>query len=157
MKAKLTESDIKNLKYEMRPGLIFSLFFSVFGIAGTILYYANNEIMPAALVFSGTILFCGMLYFLINRNKLADIGNKEKLLEIKIIDKKISKTDWEVGNGSVADYQEMKAFDLYNFIIDGVKYTVEKELYESCNAGDKIVFHTAPKSGHILKIEKYTY
>lgn len=152
MKTNLTEEDIKNFKNELRPGLIFSLFFSVFGIAGSILYYADNDIMSSALVFAGTILFCSMVYFLINRKKLSDISNKEKILKIKIIDKKVSKTDWEVGSGSLG--QEMNAFDIYNFFIEGVTYTVDKELYETCNAGDEVVFHIAPKSQYLLKIEK---
>ncbi len=154
MKTKLTDEDIKILKYELRSGLLFALFFAVFGIAGTILYYADNDINSALFVFVGTMVFCGMLYYLINRKKLTDISNKEKLLEIKTLEKKISRTDWEVGSGSVAKYQEMKPFDLYNFFIDGVKYTVEKELYEACDAGDELVFHIAPKSKHLLKIEK---
>jgi len=94
--------------------------------------------------------------FFNKQKKLADISNKEKLLEIKVLEKKSLRKDWEVGSGSVANYQEMKPFDLYNFFIDGVKYTVDKELYEACDAGNELVFHIAPKSGHLLKIEKRT-
>ncbi len=152
MKAKLTEEDIKKLKYELRPGLIFSLFFAVFGIAGTILYLADNNLNSAALVFTGTMAFCGIVYFFINHKKLTDLSNKEKILEIKTVEKKSSRLDWEAGSGMPAG--AMKAFDLYNFIIDGVQYKVEKELYEKCHAGDKLIFHIAPKSEYILKIEK---
>ncbi len=155
MKAKLTKEDIKNLKYELRSGLLFSLFFAVFGIAGTIFYYSYGDINYAVYTFVGTLVFCVSIYYIINRKKLADISNKEKILEIKTIDKKNSRTDWEVGSGSVAHYQKMKAFDLYHFFIEGIQYTVSKELYEECNSGEKTVFHIAPKSGHILKIEKY--
>ena len=49
----------------------------------------------------------------------------------------------------------MKAFDLNNFFIESVRFSVEKDLYEQCDAGDKLVFHIAPKSEHILKTEKY--
>ncbi len=153
MKAKLTEEDIKNLKYELRSGLLFALFFAVFGIAGTIFYYAYGDINYAVYTFVGTLVFCVSIYYIINRNTLADISNKEKILEIKTIDKKNSRTDWEVGSGSNGG--KMKTFDLYHFFIEGIQYTVSKELYEECNSGEKTVFHIAPKSGHILKIEKY--
>ncbi len=152
MKAKLTEEDIKKLKYELRVGLLFALFFSVFGIAGIILSLADNDFMTAAIIFAITLIIGFAVFFLINQKKLTDIGNNEKIVGIKIIEKKKSRTDWEVGSGKPAG--EMKAFDLYEFIIDGIPCKVEKELYDKCNAGDELVFHIAPKSGYILKIEK---
>ena len=48
----------------------------------------------------------------------------------------------------------MNAFDIYNFFIESVKYTVDKKLYETCHTGDEEVFHMIPKSQLFLKIVK---
>jgi len=154
MKAKLTESDIKKLKYELRSGFVFALLFFFLAAVVSLLFILDKKYDTALYIISVSLLFAGFVYYLTNRKVIFDISNKEKLLSIKTIEKKVSKTDWEVGSGSIASFQEMKAFDLYNFFIEGVRYTVEKDLYEQCDAGDKLVFHIAPKSEHLLKIEK---
>lgn len=46
----------------------------------------------------------------------------------------------------------MKASDSYKLLIEGQKYTVEKELFENVEEGSKVIFYIGPKSEHVLKI-----
>lgn len=153
MKAKLTEEDIKKLNYQTRPGFIVSIAIFSICIIFTVLPIIENDYnfvlfeLPLFLV-----LLSIVIYRMIWRYQ-TDIRNKEKILEIKTIQKKESIIDYEAGSGTLYPGQKMKAFDNYSIIIANTRFRVDKDFYETCNAGDEVTFHIAPKSKHRFKME----
>jgi len=161
MKAQLTSKDIKELKHACRPGIILAIVLTFLGIISSAVYYVNNaddnnnpllnsEFIGIMVLLIFTSFLLG---FALTRKFFADIKNGEKEILEKTIQKKHFFVDYEAGSGSMAFWQKMKAFDSYNFIIEGVKYQVTRELYEQLNEGDKVFFHQAPISEELLKID----
>ena len=153
MKTKLTEEDIKKLRYQFRPGIVIGGLIFIIGFAVTLLSITENDIILTLLVFVLTVVLSVVVVFLIIGKYQKDISNKEKILEAKTIQKKKSITDYEAGSGTMYPGQKMKGFDSYSIIIDNTRYRVDKDFYETCNAGEKVTFHIAPKSKHRLRME----
>jgi len=154
MKTKLTKEDIKKLNYQKRPGFVVSIAIFILGLIMTltaISVYENNELYTL-LIFLVTIIISGIVAYLMIGKYQKDISNKEKILEVKTIQKKESITDYEAGSGSMYLGQKMNAFDKYSIIIENTRFDVDKDFYETCNAGDDVTFHIAPKSKHRIKM-----
>ena len=84
---------------------------------------------------------------------ITDINNNEKTLEVKIIQTKELKKDYEAGSGGRLSIDgNMKAFNRYDIIIDNTRYRINEAFFEACREGDEVIFHIAPKSKHRLKI-----
>ncbi|NJK98393.1 MAG: hypothetical protein HC905_28875 [Bacteroidales bacterium] len=149
---RLTKEDIKKLKYNCRPGIIISSiiyligFFLIFG--GFIESISENIFFS---IMSLSILSITITFMLI-RKSILDIRNGEKILELKTINQKEYKLDYEAGSGTLIG-QEMKQIDIWYLIIDNHKYSVEKDLFDSAKNGDEIYFHIAPNSKELLKME----
>jgi hypothetical protein len=47
----------------------------------------------------------------------------------------------------------MKPFDHYLLTIDDSVHDVDKDMFDRASVGDEVTLHTAPISGHLLKIE----
>ncbi|WP_289053852.1 hypothetical protein [Carboxylicivirga marina] len=164
MRMKLSEQDIKDLKYQCRMGYIIPFFFFTIGsfaISGLV-HFIMTEIkepqgdfhiyITIAVVFSLSIL----INYLMNGKYKKDIQNGEKILEQKTIERKVSMIDAEAGSATVGDIphnRKMNTFIRYDLIIDNTKYRIDKNLFDMCNEGDKVYFHIAPISRFRIKID----
>ena len=150
MKKKLTEDDIRKLRYQCRPGFIiaFLIFFMSLLISFTLNIsgeYKNTFII------TGAVLLAVIIAYYMTNKYIKDIRNNEKEIITKIISAKEFKIDYEAGSGTIDG--NMKAFGNYSLIIDNYKYSVEKDFFESCKEGDKVIFHIALISRHRVKME----
>ena len=156
MRAKLSEEGIKNLKYQCRAGYVVSILFFLLGSSITfVLYYINdiNSLSEAVLLFLTILTVSFLIAFFMMGKYITDINNNEKFLEVKIIQVKELKKDYEAGSGGRLSFNgDMKAFNRYDIIIDNIRYRVDKTFFEACREGDEVIFHIAPKSKHRLKI-----
>jgi hypothetical protein len=160
MKAPLTPEDKKSLRYECRPGIsiavgLYFLFFIIVFISfdfkgkeGTL-----KEYLILFAILTSLFMVCLLLAFIYSRKYITDIKNDEKDLKRYPIQKKESKVDYEAGSGRLKFGGEMKAFDHYLLTIDDCVHDVDKEMFDRASVGDEVIMHTAPISGHLLKIE----
>jgi len=155
MKTKLTQEDIQKLNYQKRPAFLISGLIFILGVAISIMVnYENEEDYTLIMLFVTIVISPSVAYLMMGKYQ-KDISNKEKILEVKTIQKKESITDYEAGSGKITDVfaKDMKTFDNYSIIIDNTRFRVDKDFYEACNAGDEVSFHIAPKSKHRLTME----
>ena len=157
MKQRLTEQDIKELRYQCRPGLVFPIMiiiivpiFVLMILNGFDINYSKTDIGILILII---VSFSILIGHLITRKYLSDIRNGIKEFEIKKIKRKESKLDYEAGSGTLYIGQDMKGFDSYSLIIDNYRYHVDKELFEDCKDGDEVIFFFGPLSRFRLSIE----
>ncbi|WP_321320610.1 hypothetical protein [Labilibaculum sp.] len=164
MRRKLTEQDIKNIKYQCRMGYILPFFF--FTLGSIFITALVDFIVSFEREIEGSIhiyLTIGILFiisvlmnYLMNGKYKADLRNKEKILERKTIQKKLATEDVEAGSANVGPLphnRSMNKFMRYDLIIDNTKYRIDKELFDKCSDGDDVFFHIAPKSKYRIKID----
>jgi len=165
MRLQLTEKDIKDLKYQCRMGYILPFLIFILGsiIVGSIYelnFTTNNNGLNFKIDFLISMVFAIislLVSYIINKKYYSDLRNNEKESEIKIIQRKTEKKDYEAGSGNMTTLPHdnpMKEFIRYDFIIDYTNYRVDKELFELCSNGDEVLFFYAPKSKYLLSIEK---
>lgn len=157
MKHLLTNKDIKDLKYQCRMGIIlpFLLLTILILVIFAIVYVKKIEFSNIIVLISiaSSVIISIFLNIFMNRKYISDIKNGEKNYEVKIIQSKEKTKDTEAGSATICIKQKMNEFYRYDLIIENTRYRVEKELFESCENGDEIVFFTAPKSKYLLQIE----
>jgi len=157
---KLTDLEIKELKLKCRMGYILPFFaftigtFVFMAIIVTVFYSETEELgnMPIVVGACGFVLSV-LLSYKMNYKLYIDIRNKHKVQELKIIQMKESKKDWEAGSGTLYIGQEMNGFESMSIIVDNYRYRVDKEIYMNCEKGDEIYFNYGPKSKYMLGIE----
>lgn len=164
MKKTLTQKDIKDLRYQCRMGYVIPVFIFLLGSIFAVAIYeldinSGNEINTKLdlLFAAGCAVIAMLVSYKMNRNYYIDIRNNEKIAYAKILQKKISKTDYEAGSGNMTTLPHnnpMKAFIRYDFIIDNTMFKVDKDLFESCRDGDEVILYYAPKSRYLISIEK---
>lgn len=113
----------------------------------------SGNIVYSLLIIILSILLSSTIAFVFNNKFRQDIKNGTKLLIPKTVKSKVHRTDYEAGSGSLHPSKKMNEIDVFQFIIENTKYSVEKELFDSCLEGDIVIFHMAPKSEHLLTIE----
>ena len=164
MRMRLTEQDIKDLKYQCRMGYIIPFFFLTLGsifITGFVHLIITGIKEPEGdfhiYMTIGVIFIVSILInYLMNGKLKKDIQNGEKILEQKTIQRKESMIVAEAGSANVGNlphFRPMNTAIRYDLIIDNTKYRIEKELYEKCKDGDDIYFHIAPISRFRIKID----
>jgi len=160
MKAALTKEDIKSLRYECRPGILYAvgIFFLGFLTAFLCLdvdpqegFISNYLSFLLATILS--IIVSTLLAFLFAKNYFLDIRNGEKLIMQKLIQKKENSISYEAGSGSLFIGQKMRSSDSYDLKIDDHIYSVDEALYEQASEGQYVNLHIAPLSEHLLRIE----
>ncbi len=160
MKQRLTEQDIKKLKYSTRTGFVFGLFVFLPVLGFYIFSIIDQPEYRYDIVLAIGFLFSFLIMWLINRKYWIDLRNLEKDIILKVVDKKESKEEF-LGGSSVGIsttgkksnfYTGMRSRMEYSFIIDNVRHNVEKEVWDSVNENDEVEFHYAPKSKQLLGI-----
>ncbi len=154
----LTEQDRKDLKYQCRmgyvlPGLLFIISASLLVLVAFTkdVEFSSGYFIMSALA---TVFIAVVFSLRMNKKYYIDIKNNIKAIDIKPIDQKEKKLDYEAGSGTVGSAgKKMKEFDKYSFVVENVRYDVEKELFEKCEEGDEVVFYFAPASMFLLSIE----
>jgi hypothetical protein len=160
LKAPLTPEDIKSLRYECRPGIIFAvgmflltsfLAFLTLNVDTAKSFFSNYGVVIIATPVLIATAF--LLYMVFNGKYLKDIRNNEKDQIRYTIQKKENKVDYKTGSASLWYTQKMKPSDHYLLTIDNCGQDVDKELFDRASVGDEVVLHMAPISGLLLKIE----
>lgn len=152
MKRGLSAKDIKNLRNQCRMSYLISTILFILGtIVGVTIYEgyfdANPEVINyqmAVTIGLGILLLSVIVFFLLNRKYYSDIRNNEKMQITKTLQEK----------NKIKDYYKTTVTLKYTFIVDNINLVVNKELFDSCNKGDKLIFNYAPKSKFLLGIEK---
>ncbi len=153
---KLTEKDRQELKLQCRMGYIIGGLFVLLLLSFFLFYHfvLNYFTELQWIILIPTAIFIGgfLIMFLINRKYYIDLRNERKEIILKVLDQKIETKDYEPGSGG--RYREMNSFMRYDFIVDNVRYRVDKELFEKCEEGEMIEFNSAKTSNHLLGITK---
>jgi len=163
MKTELTQQDIKELKYEKRIGYVFAGIILTFCAFFNLWFFATNcerewsllllRDWLLVLLTDFVILILSLLTtFLINRKINKDLFAGIKIVTTEKIEWKEHRIDYKAGSGVKAP--GMKPFSKYIFILNGIAYNVEKELFDSVEKGDLVEIHTAKCSEALLGIKK---
>ena len=156
----LTKNDKKNLRNQCKMGLSLSLLVFVFAtIIGVMIYELAIDSDPnglnikmAVLIAIGALVISVLLNLMISHKYYRDLQFNEKLQVVKTL---LSKSNTNVYHGSALGSNVSKAYnEKYEFVVDDVKFDVDKELFERCAEGDQLIFNYAPKSEFLLSIEK---
>ncbi|HKK59215.1 MAG TPA: hypothetical protein VJ937_07040 [Salinivirga sp.] len=160
-KMPLEASDIKTLKYQFRPGILFPLMLLV---PGVVVVRVISNMNPELLLLTGidftwflmvvVIGLAALMHFTMTRNYRADIKNKVKNVVLKPIQRLEEKTDFEAGSGTLYVGQEMNAHKVFYVIVDNVRHRIDKELYNMLETGGEVAFHYAPVSNYLIKIDR---
>lgn len=152
MHRSLTTQDIKDLRNQCSMSYLTSTILFILGtIIGVTIYELYFDSNPQsinyqiAVIIGFTVLFLSVIVFLgLNWKYYSDIRNSEKIQTIKTLQNK----------NIVTDYYKTTVTLKYVFTVDNINLTVNKDLFDSCNIGDKLIFNYAPKSKFLLSIEK---
>lgn len=155
----LTKTDRQDLRNQCKMGLGLSiLVFVLTTIVVMIVYKSYFDLNPNALntkmvisISIGTLIFSIILNFLINRKYYQDLQFNEKIQVTKTLMSKCKTTDYIASSGKNMTKAYIEKFE---FVVDDIKFNVDKELFECCTEGDKLIFNYALKSQYLLSIEK---
>ncbi len=160
-KVTLTESDIKTLKMQFRPGILFPLMLLIPGVAVVLLISNTNpELFQSTgidftwLLMVVVIGLAALMHFTMTRNYRADIKNKVKNVVLKPVQKLEEKTDFEAGSGTLYVGQEMNAHKVYYVTVDNVRHRIDADLYNMLEESGEVALHYAPVSNYLIKIDR---
>ena len=160
IKPKLTKEDIKAIRYQYRTGYILSAMLFLIGLFMVFVFKAYpltdiNKLNINELILFGfaMALFSLLVSYVINRKYISDIRNGVKKQEIRLIQKKQSKQDYEAGSGTLYIDQEMKGRIRYDIIVNNIPYRVDRSFFLNCNEGDEVLFNFAPRSNFLINVE----
>jgi len=152
MHRSLSAEDIKSLRNQCSMSYLISTILFILGtIVGVTIYELYFDANPQAInyqiavIIGLAVLFLSVLVFFgLNWKYYSDILNSEKIQTIKTLQNKNINTDY---------YKTIVTLK-YVFTVDNVDLTVNKDLFDSCNIGNKLILNYAPKSKFLLSIEK---
>jgi hypothetical protein len=152
MHRSLSKQDIKDLRNQCSMSYLISTILFIFGtIIGVTIYELYFDANPGAInyqiavIIGIAVLFLSVIvFFRLNWKYYSDILNNEKIQTIKTLQNK----------DIITDYYKTMVTRRYVLTVDNVNLTVNKDLFESCNIGDKLIFNSALKSKFLLSIEK---
>lgn len=169
MQKKLTEKDIKILKYEKRIGYVFSGLILCFGGLFNLIYFiltkVNPEYLMVGLINLSFVSLSLFVCYSINKKVNLDLQkNTKQLIPFNIVEK-IEEKSYEAGSGAMFIPilgnlfpklwgQEMRESMKYYIVSEKQKHEVEKEVYDYCKKGDIIFVHTAVHSLTVLIFSK---
>jgi len=136
MSERLNFRDRRVVRSFMRPGLIVGLVIMIGAIcASYFISYLNSENEELANI----IMICGVLLgvillWIMNKKYIKDLSKGIKHVEVGSVEKK-----YNVG-------------EKYTFVINGVEYDVDKDIFDSATEGDKVEVHYSFKSRILLEV-----
>jgi hypothetical protein len=160
---RLSEKEIKQLKYNLRPGFIFGIFMIVVGFIVFLLSGIEDYDSQIIRLISGFIIILAfLLTYLINRKILMDLKYRMKLISLGTISKKECARDYEAGSGvgislsgkEHAYHLSMKGYDKCSLIIDNVRHNVNKDFWDSVEEGEEIEIHKTKYTDRIIGFSK---
>jgi len=160
MRRGLSKTDKKVLRDQCKTGIGLCILVFVFTtILGVTIYELFFDLNPDALntkmvilISIGTLIFSVTLNILINYKYYRDFQFNEKIQEIKTLTSKSKTTEYVASlPGAGLSKAGIVRFEL---LVDDIKFDVDKELFERCTDGDKLIFSYALKSLYLLSIEK---
>lgn len=160
MRRGLTKADKKNLRNQCKMGFSLSLLvFVLISIIGVTIYELFFDLNPnglnikvMSLFLIGALIFSILINFLINHKYYRDFQFNEKIQITKTLIRKSKAADNIASlRGNAISKAHIERFE---FIVDDNAFDVDKELFESCAEGDKLIFNYALKSQYLLGIEK---
>ncbi len=148
----LSTKDIKILRNQCSMSYLIStilfIFSTIIGVTIYELYFDTNpraiNYQMAVTISLAAVFLSVIVFFGLNWKYYSDIQNNEKVQTIKTLQNK----------NKITDYYKTTITLKYVFVVDNINLTVNKDLFESCNIGDKLIFNYAPKSKFLLSIEK---
>jgi hypothetical protein len=156
MRKQLTESDLRELRYQCRMGIIIPVLFLILSNMILFLFILEGDLKfdtPVQITVCALVSVSALVHILMNRKLILDIRNGEKEVEFKRVQHKEKKRDFEAGSGTLTFDNEMNEFDRYHLIIENCAYRVDKDIFEQCQAGEEVAFFIAPISRYQLQID----
>ncbi|MDX8337689.1 hypothetical protein SLH46_00750 [Draconibacterium sp. IB214405] len=156
----LTKNDKKNLRNQCKMGMGLSLLVFVFAtIIGVTIYelFIDSDpnglnIKMTGLIAIGTFSSSVLLNLLICNKYYRDLQFNEKVQVVKTL---VNKSKSTIYHASAPGSNISKAYtEKFEFVVEGIKFNVDKELFEYCAEGDQLIFNYAPKSEYLLSVEK---
>lgn len=156
---RLTDSDIKALRYECRPGVFIALAIALLGSFFTIMHHVlggdefNHETINSIKTVIFIIVFMSIIFgYLLVKRYIQDIRNGEKEIVLRTIKRKESNVDYEAGSGALVG-MKMNAYDTYRIVVGDNRYDIDRNMYYKCKQGDEVLFYVGPISRKVLAIE----
>ena len=164
----LTKKDIKTIKYERRPGIVFPAIILTFGGIINLIYIESGRFnINWTLIFIidiGIIAFSVLLSYFMTQKYNKDLKSGIRKIKIEKVDRKEKQTIYEAGSGTLntpilGDLfpklwgQEMKPKHKLNLIINNSRYKVDKLIYDKIQSGDLVEMHYSEFSEILLNIE----
>lgn len=167
MKMNLTKEDIRKINYEKRSGFVFSGFVIATCMLLNFVYFIVQEEVDWTLFYginSAILIISVIIVFLINRKYRRDLNEGIRILRKGIIEKKENSISYEVGSGSIEIPllgslfpkiwgQKMGSSDKYIFIISGIPYETDKDLFNRVQEGDSIKMYYTKFSEILLELQ----
>ncbi|MEI6765537.1 MAG: hypothetical protein WCM76_07835 [Bacteroidota bacterium] len=164
----LSKTDIKQIKYELRPGIIFSIIVLFFGGLFNVLFFTSENYNSRILfiVVADVVIMCSSLlvFYAMNRKYIKDLRAGTKQSKTGTVENKEEEISYEAGSGNLhipilGDIfpkiwgQKMKENTKFFLIISNRKYEVEKEFYDKVNNGDLLEIYFSEYSEILLGLE----
>lgn len=154
----LSVTDIKEIRNQCKMGISLSfLVFILTSIVGVTIYESVFDLNPNGLntemtiaITAGALILSVVLNLLINHKYYQDLKIREKIRVVKILTSKCKTNDYAAGGRCMTNTFNER----YEFVVDDIKFSVDKELFERCSEGDTLIFNYALKSRYLLNIEK---
>lgn len=154
MRKQLTESDLRELRYQCRMGIVLPILFLILSNMVLYLFLLQGHLKfdaPVQITVLALVAVAFLIHILMNRKLILDIRNGEKVVEFKRVQLKEKKRDFEAGSGTLQS--KMNEFEQYNLVIDNCVYRVDKEVFDRCETGEEVAFFIAPISKYQLQID----
>lgn len=110
------------------------------------------SVQDALNILQYTAMISFAIYFGIIFKKILDLLEGEKTFEIKKIEDK-TETTFDVLNRSARGHRRASDYKGKAWIIDGIRYSVPKDIYDSSAVGDEVVFFTSIRSKYRLSFD----
>jgi len=164
---KLTDNDIKKIRYEKRMAFIFSGLLLCFGGLFNIAYILSNKDRNWTILFLVNIFLlglCALIVRLMNRKYNKDLNDGLKIKKLEKLERKESITSYEAGSGTLHSPilgalfpkiwgQKMKPNQKYILVVNNYEYEVEKEIFEKVTENEFVEMLYAKHSEILLGIE----
>jgi len=166
---KLTETDIKKIKYEKRMAFIFSGLLLCFGGLFNLAYILTNKDRNwtiLSLVNLSLLGLCALIVRLMNRKYNNDLNDGMKIKKLEKVERKENITSYEAGSGAMHSPilgtlfpkiwgQKMKPNQKYILVVNNYEYEVEKEVFEKVSENEFVEMLYAKHSEMLLGIENH--